>query len=306
MGAIQKMIKILCRSPQLLAAMFICKAPFLAGYKYHLLSSWQHSDKRHNIDKLLFDYTFQYWLKFEYLKESDPEKREMLKSMAMGGNSGLNWARYYDEVPLDFNEKIGHMTLQESNPLYDEIETICQKAKTKLVIIQIGSSSGREIAYFATKFPMFEYIGTDIYQEVLDYSKNSHNLSNLTFLLYPAKDISQILSQYENSDVIVYSSGSLQYVQPEHLRDFFISLVLHRNVRLIISEPANDSQGSPDRLKRSVWRGNFSYTHDYKYYAEEAGIKTVKSKIVRPYLPYEDFPVHKNTVTYFYYGETQQ
>jgi hypothetical protein len=306
MESIHNIINIAYRFPQILTGMFICKAHFLAHYKYHLLSTWHDTNKRSNIDKLLYADTFNYWLRFEYLNEPDPDKREMLKSMAMGGISGRNWARCYDEVPLDFNAKVGHMTLREASPLYDEIETICQNTKTKLVIIQIGSSSGREIAYFATKFPMFEHIGTDIYQEVVDYSINSHNLPNLTFLLSPAKNISQILFHYRNSDVIVYSSGSLQYVQPEHLRDFFSGIASHLNVKLIISEPANEFQESPDRLKGSVWRGNFSYTHNYKYYAEEADIRTLQCAIIRPYFPYEDFPMHKNTVHYYYYGETQQ
>jgi len=89
------------------------------------------------------------------------------------------------------------------------------------------------------------------------------------------------------------------------LYSFFKALADRPNLKILISEPANESKGKPDELKKSIWRGNFSYTHDYKYYAEEAGIETVKSKIIRAFMSYEDFPGHKGNVRYFYSGKTK-
>ena len=114
----------------------------------------------------------------------------------------------------------------------------------------------------------------------------------------------QLLTPYIEKDILVLSSGSLQYVQPEHLQGFFKTLAKCPNLKILLLEPACESQGKPDELERSIWRGNFSYTHAYKYYAELSGIKTVKCEIIRPYSPYEDFPIHKDTVHYFYYGQT--
>jgi hypothetical protein len=137
------------------------------------------------------------------------------------------------------------------------------------------------------------------------YQKQSHNLPNLSFELSSAKNISTLLQPLKNQDILIYSSGSLQYVQPEHISEFFRSLTDYPNLKILLSEPANESEGKPDQLKKSLWRGNFSYTHDYKHYAEEEGIETVEFKIVKPYVPYKNFPMHRGTVQYFYSGKTR-
>jgi len=304
---IKKVLRLAYHSPLILFGVIICKNPIFTKYKQHLLSTWHDYNKRSFIDNVLYPYFFKLWIRLEYLNESDPNKREELKGLAMGKNSGKKWAETYDSRPIGFNSKIGHMNFHEAYPIFSDIEDICKNTKrtTNFVVIQIGNSSGREIAYFATKFSTFEYIGIDIYKEVVDYSKNSHNHSNLSFELCSANNISQILSRYRDINILIYSSGSLQYVQPEHLCEFFRSIADYPNLKILISEPANESKGVPDELKRSIWRANFSYTHDYKYYAEEAGIETVKSKIIRPYVPYENFPMHRNTVHYYYSGKTK-
>ena len=109
----------------------------------------------------------------------------------------------------------------------------------------------------------------------------------------------------KNKPVLIYSSGALNYVQPEHLTIFFNSLSKFANFKILISEPGNESKGKPNEVKTSIFRGEFSYTHDYKWYAEKSGIETVQCEIIRPYYPYEDFPIHENTVHYFYHGKTK-
>lgn len=307
MNIFRKILRRIYRLPLILLGISICKAPLLDHYKRYLLSTWRDSGRRSKIDNLLFPYVEQIWLRFEYSKEPDPGRREELKSLAMSGISGRNWAKEYDSESIQslFNSRVGHMSFQEACPIFGEIEKILQNAKSDSVVIQIGSSSGREIAYLAAKLPKFEYIGTDIYEEVISYSSQSHHLPNLSFKLSSAKDISEILYGYRDRDILIYSSGSFQYVQPEHVKDFFDTIASHAGLKVVISEPASESRGKPDELKKSIWRGNFSYTHDYRYYAEKAGLETVKCKIIRPYLPYEDFPMHRNTVHYFYCGKSR-
>ena len=77
------------------------------------------------------------------------------------------------------------------------------------------------------------------------------------------------------------------------------------NLKMLLSEAAY-SKGKPNKIKTSIYKLNFSYTHGYKWYAEKSGIETVKCEIIRPYYPYEDFPMHENTVHYFYSGKTTQ
>ena len=220
----------------------------------------------------------------------------------MGGASGKNWAKHYNSIPIDFTRKVGNMTLREAIPIFDVVETILSNAESNYSVIQVGSSSGKEIAYFATMFPQHQYLGTDIYKEVLEYSSQHNSLPNLSYALVSAKDIYNLLQTRATSSTLVYSIGALNYVKPEHLTIFFNSLSKFPNLKILLLEPGNESQGRVDELRNSIWRGDFSYTHDYKYYAEESGIETLECEIIKPYIPYNNFPTHRNIAHYFYYG----
>jgi len=206
---------------------------------------------------------------------------------------------------LDFATKVGHLTYDDARPMLSKLDKMLSSITKSLVLVQIGSSSGREIAWLAERNPMHRYIGTDIYPEVLAYSSERHNLPNLSFERCSAKEISNLLNRYKDKGIIVFSSGSLQYVQPEHLEMFFYSISRIPNSEIILLEPASDSEGNPEELKGSLWRANFSYTHNYRFYAEKAGLITQTCEIIRPYVPYEHFPAwRRNTVHYFYWAKT--
>ncbi|MDD5174145.1 MAG: class I SAM-dependent methyltransferase [Candidatus Omnitrophica bacterium] len=287
----------------LLIGMIICKSWFLKTYKYHLLSSWQIMEKRKGIDHLLYPSTLNFWIKYEYLSEVDPDKREASKKILMGEDGGRAWAKTYDSQPLDFNEKIGSLTYDEACPLLTELDKKLNSISKPALIVQIGSSSGREIAWLAKRNTEHKYIGTDIYAEVIDYSANSHNLPNLSFQICSAKEIYDILSICKKQKIFVFSSGSLQYVQPEHMKTFFNSISQIPELEIILLEPANELKKNPEEIKGSVWRGNLSYTHNYRFYAEKAGFITKKCRIIKPYFPYERSPViHNGTVLYYYWG----
>lgn len=281
----------------------LCKIPFFTKYKYYLLSTWNDKEKRSKVDKFLYPGLFSAWIRLEYLKEANPYEREKLKSIAMGGVSGRNWAERHNKIPLDFNVKIGNLDFHKACPLFEQVENICKDANMHTVVVQIGSCSGRETAYFAKKFPEITFIGTDIYEEIVSYSRQFHNFSNLSFQLCSADNtIENILRKWEGKNIIIFSHGSLQYVQPEFLIIFFKSLTSYHGLKIILLEPAKESAGNPDGIRKSIWKGNFSYTHDYKYYAETAGLETKRCEIIKPYLPYRDFPMHNETVHYFYSG----
>ena len=310
MHSLKKIVDRIINIPTVLICLVIVKLPFFNKYKIHLLSTWHDVEKRSKVDNLLFRVFLVIWIRFEYLKENNPDKRESLKSLAMGGESGKNWAKIYQSRPLDFNLKLGHMTFKDACPYFGEVETTLSNLNQKYIVVQIGCSSGREIRYFADMFPRHEYVGTDIYDEVTNFASSSNALPNLSFVVSSAKDIEKLLNRFDcqstDKKFLIYSSGSLQYVQPEHLNIFFKTLAKYANLSLLLNEPGSESKGAPDKLKTSIYRGGFSYTHDYRWYAEKSGIETVKCEIIRPYWPYEDFPVQENTVHYFYYGRTTQ
>ena len=143
-------------NPALLIGFIIVKLAIFREYKIHLLSTWQDTDKRSKIDNLLFRAFFSVWIKFEYLKEPNPDKREILKLLALGGESGKNWAEHFQSTSLDLNAKKGRMTFKESNPLFEEIGTILGNTDQQYLVIQVGSSSGREIRYFASMFAIIK------------------------------------------------------------------------------------------------------------------------------------------------------
>jgi len=256
-------------------------------------------------DKFFYYALLLYWVRFKYLSEKDPDKRESLKGLLMGGEAGKIWAEEYESFPLDFKSKVGHLTYEEACPLLPELDEILSSASESCIVIQVGSSSGREIAWLAERYPAHTCIGTDIYQEVIEYSHKRHNLPNLEFTLCPAKDIGALLSRYKGRRVVVFSSGSLQYVQPEHLKFFFKDISRIPGCEIALLEPADESKHVPDRLKGSLWRGNFSYTHDYRFYAENSSLSTQTCRMIRPYVPPEKFLVHKNVIHYFYWARTE-
>jgi hypothetical protein len=94
----QKIIKRIFQAPLVLLALAIVKIPLFNKYKLHLLSAWQDFDKRNKIDDILYKFVYYLWIKFVYLKQMDPDKRETLKSICMGGECGKNWAEYYQNT----------------------------------------------------------------------------------------------------------------------------------------------------------------------------------------------------------------
>ena len=284
----KKIIDSIINLPLIIICLAMVKLPIFNKYKLHLLSTWKDEEKRNKIDSFLFRIFFAVWMRFEYLKENDPDKRETLKSICMGGECGKNWAEYYQTQlitsssggMIDLNTKIGHMTLQEAVPLFGEVSSILENADSNYLVIHIGSSSGKEIAYFAKTFPQHEFVGTDIYDEVVEYASDYHNYSNLSFVKCSAKEIGNIFNildiDIKNKPVLIYASGSLQYVQPEHLTIFFNSLGKFANLKILLNEPGNESKGKPDKIKTNIFRGNFSYTHDYKWYAEKPGLRVTQ------------------------------
>ena len=262
---------------------------------------WIDPNRRSRINELLYHILVEYWAKFEYLREKDPDKREDLKALAMGGNSGKEWARQYDAAPIDFNIKIGDLSFNEALPIFGEMDNILKSAQSDIIVIQIGSSSGREVAYFAGKYLHHTFIGTDIYQEVLDYSAQSHQLKNLSFRKVSAKDIGRLLTGLRDKEILVFSDGSLQYVQPEHLPLFFATTRRHGSAKILLCEPIDAHRCQVNDLAGSKWRGNFSYTHNYRYYAEKEGIKTIKSQVIQHY---PNNP--RKSSTFYYYGEADR
>ena len=168
-------------------------------------------------------------------------------------------------------------------------------------MIQIGSSSGREIAWLANKYPEIQCVGTDIYQEVIDFASASYASDNLKFYLASAITINKLIGCTRKGKTLIFSSGSLQYVQPEHMSSVFRGLSTTQEVEVIVFEPI-DVDANLDGSYRSVPRANFSYTHNYKRYAEENGFETQNFRIATPEELHPETASHNRTGHYYWHG----
>jgi hypothetical protein len=281
----------------------ICRLRFLRPYKNRLLATWHVQGKRDGLGRVLFAPVVYSWFHDEYLREPDPNKREEMKALLMGGESGRNWADTYNARPIDFRERVGALSYPDAYPVLGEVDRKLKEETDAVVVVQLGSSSGREPAWLAERWPQHQFIGTDIYPEVISYSAEKHPLSNLRFELYSAQTAPSLLSGFPAArKKLVLSSGTLQYIQPEHLKTCFASLAQVPNLQVLLQEPGSEAAGSPDGLRGTRWRGNFSYTHDYRFYAEQAGFRTSRCNIIRPYQPKAAFPKHAETIHYYYAG----
>ena len=281
----------------------VCRTVALRRYKRHLLSTWQRPEQRSPLDRLIFWTVFYYWVRHEYLAVGDPDERERRKGDVMGGLSGEAWAMAYDAQPIDLGARLGTMTYAEANPVLPVLARALGEASAPVTVIQVGSCSGRELAWLAAHHPAHDYLGIDIYPEMIAFATAKHGAANVRFELAGAKAIGGVVARATGRATIVLSTGALTYVQPEHVRAFFAALAAAPRLECLVVEPANDATGSPDALAGSRWRADLSYTHDYGWYAERAGMRTIESRVIRPFLPYAAFPSYlQHTVHYFYRG----
>jgi tRNA G46 methylase TrmB len=140
-----------------------------------MLSTWQAEFARSAVDRALFPYFFARWIDEIYLVEADPDERERLKSLCMGGISGVAWADKYEAAPIDF----------EVYPWFGAFNKALEEAAPESAAIQIGCSSGREVAHFARRHPRISFVGIDIDEAIILRASNVHPMPNLTFAVTP-------------------------------------------------------------------------------------------------------------------------
>ena len=271
--------------------------PAFRRYQDNILGLWG-SQIDSNTKKFIFDNLFNYWIHNIYLKETDPDRRVALQLLCMGKSSGVAWAETYELRQIDRSVVVNGIPFDEYFPAYLALENVLKKAGSKVVVVQIGSSSGREMAYFANNFPKASFIGIDIDDEIIVRAAKVHKLPNLKFCRAFAHSFLDNLRIDDDCDLVLWSNGSLQYVQPEHI-DIFFANMKRRNIVLIAMENAMEEDVPIDCIHGSRWRGNFSFSHDYKYYAEKNGISTVEYKSITT--SNDPHSIHYRTKTYYYH-----
>jgi hypothetical protein len=243
-----------------------------------LLATWATPLRRGMLDRVLFKPVFLDWLQNIYLAEPDPEKREAMKAVCMGGDAGTAWADHYEATPIDRSQMICGRPFDEAWPIYPAMDRLLKAASDDTIVIQLGASSGRETAYFAALEPRLSYVGTDIDDAIIGRAAEKHARQNVTFAVSLAH---RVLEGHQNDrPIILFSNGSLQYVQPEHMAEMFRAIKARGNVTITLVESwrPNGFAVAGSTLTRD--RGNFSFSHDYGEYAVQAGLEVLEHRLV--------------------------
>ena len=154
---------------------------------------------------------------------------------------GKKWAKNYFEshfVDLDGlnNQRVGLLSTNDALPIFSDIINYVKTNKLEesddTYIIQLGSSSGRDINFFYNIFPKLNYISTDINDEILDYQREQYKHTSLNFYKCHAENIDKCIEEFQLKDkrIILFSSGSLNYVNPYFLKEFFLKIKKYHNL----------------------------------------------------------------------------
>ena len=266
-------------------AALLCTVPPFRQHVASLLATWKQPEIRTSYQRLVYPAVLLFWTRFVYRREKDPERREALQALVWGQGSGGATAERWDTLPVDVQlaQTAGGSTYSERIPLLRYLDGVLETAAHEVLICQIGSSSGREIAWLARRRPRHTYLGTDISPEAVEHASARYSSHNLTFRICSAREIGALLRDKESArGAIVFSHGCLQHVQPEHVGKFFAELGGIANVLVALAEPVNRDDGAIEEFRGSRYRGSVSYSHNYRFYAEAAGFVTEASQMVTP------------------------
>ena len=206
-GNLARKLSTIARDPRILwrrskrSALDLLWKQWPAKSRDRMLSTWQAEFARSAVDRVLFPHFFARWIDQVYLAEADPDERERLKCLCMGGISGVAWADHYEAAPVDF----------EAYPWFVAFDQALEQATPGSVAIQIGCSSGRELAHFARRHPRVSFVGIDIDEPIISRASNVHPMPNLTFAMKRAHHVLDA-APCTDGELILFCSASLQYV----------------------------------------------------------------------------------------------
>ena len=245
------------------------------NYKTKLIKSFNPEFKLGLIEKFFFEFYYYYFINRIYLKETDPDKRFNYQKICLGGFSdGLYWAKQED-TGFDF------FKAEKFSKIYNIIKQINDNTKQKILVIQVGSSTGREIAYFAKKFSNIQCLGIDIYKSIIKWSSEKYSYNNLKYIHLEGHQLDKIFIENKNKKIIIFSEGSIEFMQPEHLEILFKKIQYYRNIRIILSEGYYKKKNNklPAIYEKSFYNGGLHFTHDYEYYAKKIGLRVIDFSI---------------------------
>jgi hypothetical protein len=196
-----------------------------------------------------------------YAPATGTARREAIKALCMGEDSGVRWARQYlaRGFPDGFTPLIA---------MFGELESRLASG-TVTSVHQVACCSGREIAYFASRYPRVTFTGSDADPAIVDFLRETwRELPNLAFTRLRLEEADNAEMDALRGD-LVYASGGFHYMDPESLCRF---LLCTRNLArtILLSQPLARTYATETR-RDSAPRGQLSWSHPYPYYLEQTG-----------------------------------
>ena len=194
-------------------------------------------------------------------------RREALKALCMGSDSGVRWAQKYLKrgFPDHVTQEIGMFTYLEE----------ALSSTTGETVHQLACCSGREVAYYAQKYPQHDFIGSDVDREIVDWLRAQWaGISNLRFETLSIETSRS--EDWENlSSTLLVASGGLHYMDHASLARFF-SQARESAREILLSQPC-DVAFRPNENSQSHPRIQLSWNHPYKALLQNAGWTLKKS-----------------------------
>ena len=191
------------------------------------------------------------------------DRRRQIASMFYGQEESVRWAKNYND-----NVEFDYQTLFSEEKL--SLTWVEKMLSTKNYSVhELGTSSGRQIAHFAKKFPQSKFVGSDLFDELISYLKNYYNLPNLNFKKVDAgllDDVSKI-----KEDILV-AAGVLCLLNEEEILTLFSNV---KSQHIIIGEPIF-GHGS---VLSSTPVGGFQSAHPYEMFLKNTGWVIVRKKL---------------------------
>ncbi len=233
-----------------------------------------------------------FWEEYFY-KLKNFEEKDKIRNLTLSDGEGRLWASQYFNEKFESIEdlkkiKIGDLSKFDSDPIYAKIINFLDKCSKSLgnkniCVIQIGSSSGRDLKFFRNHFSEISYISTDINDEILNFQKEKYNYKNFYFFKSYAFEIEKCFEYFKlsNKKKIIFSIGSSQYLSPPELDNFFKILKKFKNIDFFLQEPV--SRKFLEKKLLFSHRHDISYNHEYENYAKKNNINIIDKKITFPY-----------------------
>jgi len=203
---------------------------------------------------------------------------------------GYEWAKQNDldlskdsYPPKRGSEKIYSHDFNDVIPIFEN--TLLKNLLIeKSLFIQIGASSGKDIAYFAKKFKSNKFIYTDVALGAVNYAKQRYgDLQNITFIQSDATEIAKINHDSINrhQKLILLIKGIANYVDPKKINLIFKQFSeINKDIYIFLC----DGVKTTNNLKK-IFEGKMrymSFSHNYKKIGETENFITVEWKQFHP------------------------